>query len=64
MVALVAVLCVATLVLLVAWGLRVMHDIDELQNLPRGRFGGRDLPAPRGEGVRVVHPNARESRAS
>lgn len=37
MVTVVAVLIVATLALLVAWGLRVMHDIDELQNLPRGR---------------------------
>ena len=64
MVALVAVLCVATLVVLVAWGLRVMHDIDELQNLPRGRHSDAGDPAPKGEGVRLVHPTARESRAS
>lgn len=63
MVAVVAVLCVATLVMLVAWGLRVMNDIDELQNLPRGRRGARDS-VPKGDGMRLVHPNARESRAS
>ena len=38
-VAVVAVLCVFTLVLLVSWGLRVINDIDELQNPPRGRYG-------------------------
>jgi hypothetical protein len=54
-VAVVAVLIVATLALLVAWGLRVMHDIDELQNLPGGRgAGGRDRDAeaaPHGAGL-------------
>ncbi|HUE58151.1 MAG TPA: hypothetical protein VMO88_01080, partial [Acidimicrobiales bacterium] len=44
-VAVVAVLCVFTLVLLVSWGLRVINDIDELQNPPRGRYGaGRPAP--------------------
>ncbi|HEX4864782.1 MAG TPA: hypothetical protein VFV02_11955 [Acidimicrobiales bacterium] len=62
-VAVVGVLCVMTLVLMVSWGLRVMNDIDELQNLPRGRYGtGR--PAPKGDGVRRAHPSPWESRAS
>lgn len=56
MVAIVAVLFVATLVLLVAWGLRVMHDIDELENLPGARrFGGGEPEAPAPQVVRLVH---------
>lgn len=33
MIAIVAVLGVATLAVLVAWGLRVIHDIEDLENL-------------------------------
>lgn len=69
MVALVAVLCVATLVLLVAWGLRVMRDIDELENLPRLRVrmrGGVDSDSDPQEphSVRLVPDNVRPFRAS
>ena len=65
MVAVVAVLCVATLVLLVAWGLRVMHDIAELENLPRaGRPFQRDSELPPQQGVRLIRDNAWPRRAS
>lgn len=60
MVTVVAVLIVATLALLVAWGLRVMQDIDELQNLPRGRGarGASDVEAAP-QGARLVRQQAR-----
>lgn len=57
MVTVVAVLIVATLVLVVAWGLRVMHDIDELQNLPGARRRDSDAEAAP-HGARLVRQEA------
>ncbi|HVA75125.1 MAG TPA: hypothetical protein VNF71_11245 [Acidimicrobiales bacterium] len=39
MIAIVAVLGVATLALLVAWGLRVIHDIEDLEDLSARAVG-------------------------
>lgn len=67
MIAVVALLVVATLAVLVAWGLRVIHDIEDLENLssrvvgPAGdvrstwNAAGEDGPATRH--VRI-HPAA------
>lgn len=64
-VAVVAVLCVATLVLLVGWGLRVMHEIAELENLPRARHGFQgDTEPPAQQAVRLIPEKAFKRKAS
>lgn len=70
MIAIVAVLGVATLVVLVAWGLRVIHDIEDLEDLsarvvgtaaelrPAWMSASEDRPSPnRARNVRI-HPAA------
>ena len=70
MIAIVAVLGVATLAVLVAWGLRVIHDIEDLENLSSRVVGpaaeirpawtsvNDDAPSPnRPRNVRI-HPAA------
>lgn len=60
MIAIVAVLGVATLALLVAWGLRVINDIEDLENLstrvvgPAGEIRSKWMSA--GEDTNVGRP--------
>jgi hypothetical protein len=76
-VAIVAVLGVATLAVLVAWGLRVIHDIEDLENLSARVVGPPEdirpawtssaeasLSANSGRNVRVHTIEPRFSRAA
>ena len=62
MIALVAVLGVATLAVLVAWGLRVIHDIEDLESLSTRVVGSAGEIRPAWASANDGGPSAHQPR--